>query len=89
MNLNEYARREYPILGVPVSELVAALAVVEAAAPAHYGETRVLQLDTRREGYLHIQTGSLTGMRAGGGKDVLLKRTDAGWEVIEVSTWRA
>jgi hypothetical protein len=89
MNLEEYRRPQYPVHGVPVSELAAALAVVAAAAPAPVGETRVLQLDSRREGYLHVQTGSLLGMRAGCGKDILLMRTDDGWKVVEVSTWRA
>ena len=89
MNLEDYRHPQYPLPGIPVSALVAALAVVATAVPGATEETRVLRLDTRREGYLFVETGQFSGMRAGCGQHVLLHRTHDGWAVVEVSSWRA
>jgi hypothetical protein len=62
------------------------LAVVATTIP---GDTRVLRLDTRSDGYLFVETGRLAGPRAGAGRQLLLRRTDAGWVVAEEASWKA
>ncbi|OWK38493.1 hypothetical protein [Fimbriiglobus ruber] len=89
MDWNEYRRPQYPLLGIPVSELTAALAVVAATVPGIGEETRILRMDTRREGYLFVETGRFSGIRAGGGHDILLHRTEDGWVVVNEGSWRA
>lgn len=88
-NSDDFLRIKYPLAGIPVSDLVAALAVVAAAVPSEHGEPRVLQLDTPQDGMLHVQTGSLAGMRAGSGRHIVLRRTEHGWEIATITTWRA
>jgi hypothetical protein len=89
MEWDEYHRPQYPLAGIPVSELIAALAVVAAAVPGEGEEARVMRMDTRREGYLLIQTGRLSGLRAGSGQYFLLHHTAAGWVVVKEVAWRA
>ncbi len=82
VDFEAYRLTMFPIDGLPVSELVAALALLPAGA-------QVLRLDTRRDGWLFVQTGRFSGMRAGGGQQFLLRRTASGWAVAEVGSWRA
>jgi hypothetical protein len=82
VDFEAYHRPQYPLAGLPVAELAAALAALPADA-------RVLRLDTRHDGWLFVETGRLSGTRAGSGQQFLLRRTRDGWVVAEVGSWRA
>ena len=82
VKFESYRSTQFPLAGLSLSELAAALAVLPADA-------QVLRLDTRRDGWLFVQTGRFMGMRAGGGHEFLLRRTPDGWVVAEVGTWRS
>ncbi len=82
VNFQTYQRTQFPLVGVSIPELIAALALLPANA-------QIIQLETRRSGWLFVETGRYTGMRAGGGKHYLLQRTPNGWVVAEETTWRA
>ena len=82
VDFDEYRRTQFPLEGLSVFDLTAALAILPA-------EAQVLRLDTRRDGWLFVETGRLSGMRAGCGSHFLLRRDAAGWVVAEVATWKA
>jgi hypothetical protein len=87
MGMEEFRRPRLPLEGIPAADLVEALAVL-AAAPG-VGEARVLQLEARHDDHLLVETGFQSGVRAGSGRYILMRRTDAGWAVVEVSRWRS
>ena len=82
VDFETYRQTQFPLAGLSVSDLASALAILPADA-------QVLRLDTRREGWLFVETGRLSGMRAGSGRHFLLRRAAAGWIVAEVAVWKA
>jgi len=82
VDFDAYRRTQFPLAGLSVIDLAAALAILPADA-------QVLRLDTRRDGWLFVQAGRLSGMRAGCGSNFLLRRDAEGWVVAEVATWKA
>jgi hypothetical protein len=81
-DFESYRHTQFPLAGLTVSEVTAALAVLPAGA-------LVLRLDTRRDGWLFVQTGRFAGVRAGSGQEFLLRRTVDGWVVEKAGSWRA
>lgn len=83
----EFMRPRYPLNGVSIDDVAAALAVV--AASPDIGQARILQIEAVRDDHLLVRTGFLAGIRAGGGRCVLLRRTETSWTVVEVSRWKS
>lgn len=82
VDFEAYRHTQFPLAGLSVSDLAAALAILPADA-------QVLRLDTRRDGWLFVETGRFLGIRAGSGRHFLLRRAAAGWVVAEVAVWKA
>lgn len=88
MGIGDFTGRwRYPIDGVSVEDLSAALAAV--AASPDVGEARVLRIEAGHDGHLLVQTGFQAGPRAGSGSYILLRRNETGWAIIEVSRWKS
>ena len=87
MGLGNFMGRQYPLDGLSVEDLTAALALV--AASPDVGEVRVLRIEAGHDGHLLVQTGFQAGPRAGSGRYFLLRRTETGWAIVEVSRWKS
>ena len=87
MGLEDFMRPQFPLVGLPIADLTAALAHLELDPEVDV--TRILKGEARHDGHLLVQTGVQSGSRAGAGKCILLRRTDHGWTVMEVGSWRS
>jgi len=87
MGVTEFMRPKFPIVGISTADIVTALAVVDSSPEVT--EKRVLMVEVRQDGHLLVQTGMQSKTLAGSGKMILLRHTDTGWEIVEVTTWRS
>jgi hypothetical protein len=87
MGLKDFLRPRFPLVGVGISDLVAALTLLASANEV--GKKQILKVEARQDGHLLIQTGKLLGQRAGCGQEVLLRQSPNGWQIVEVGHWRA
>ena len=68
MDMVDFMRPKYPIEGIPVDDLAAALSVMKASPDV--GDVRVLRIEAMHDGHLLVQTGFQAAIRAGSGKSV-------------------
>src|SRR5262249_9015214 len=87
MGLEDFMRPRFPLDGIPAADLAQAFSVLVAVPDV--GEARVVRLEARHDDHLLVETGFQAETRAGSGKYILLRRTGAGWAVVEVSRWRS
>jgi hypothetical protein len=74
-----------PIVGLPVSQLVQALAAIESAkSPA---DKRVMSVRVQKDGSLLVNTGEQVGPLAGGGNILVLKRMEGRWVMTHQGEW--
>lgn len=86
MSLEDF-RGQRPLVGVPIEDLAAAVAALPARPD--FSEARIIQIEGRPKGHLVVKTGHGQGARFGGGKLVLMRRTGAGRDFVEVGLWRS
>ena len=70
--------QHYPLVGIPVSEVAAALALVETLPIDH----RILGLIVEPDGCLQIQTGHSSGFLSASLHYITLERQPDGWHVV-------
>jgi hypothetical protein len=88
MSLLSKMRRERqgpPFIGIPVAELTAALALVETTEGLR--DRRVMWLNVCNNGMLRVRTGEQASGLCGGGHELLIQKTQEGWEVVEIEGW--
>jgi hypothetical protein len=67
-----------PVIGIPVQDVVAALAVVDTLAI----DRRILQVEVVSERRIKVQTGHATGGLNANVHYLTLERQAAGWQVV-------
>jgi hypothetical protein len=68
-----------PAVGVPVRDVTAALAVVDALAI----DRRILRVEVLTEGRLKVVTGHVAGPLTADVHHLTLERQSSGWQVVE------
>jgi hypothetical protein len=74
-----------PHIGIPLSEVHAALSVIENVAQIR--DKRIMSFSVRNNGMVLVKTGEQSGACSGGGYIVLLKPTPEGWRIAEWDQW--
>lgn len=80
---------QYPLQGISISDLAAALPVIEEHGRSHPVPARVLQLEVHNNGQLWVRTGTQSCKLSGGGMTLLLAPSANGWKVIEKGPWHS
>jgi hypothetical protein len=87
MGIADFVRHRYPIDGLAIDDLTDALAVL--ANSPDIGAPRILRIEALHDGQLLVESGFQAAVRAGSGKSILMRRTEAGWAVVEVGRWKS
>ena len=76
---------KFPGGGLPLADLVDALSAFDA--DERVVDKRILSISFRGRGGLEITTGEIHDGEAGRGDELLLRRSAAGWKVVEHLKW--
>ncbi len=75
----------FPVIGLPVSELVLALSLIESTESSV--DKRILSIRVQKDGSIFVNTGEEMGSLAGGGNSFVLKKKSGQWVILQQIYW--